>query len=133
MQPCLDDFHTTFDDYAEMQVYHARQARESKWARKTVSGLHIEPLDEASPLYTDGKAFAPNVSQVAVNDTAKNLGLALLTENGYLPIRNTAYKSNPYSTGRRSEALRFRSCKSPSSPESSTNAFHCTNRKRCCW
>ena len=93
MQPCLDDFHTTFDDYAEMQVYHARQARESKWARKTVSGLHIEPLDEASPLYTDGKAFAPNVSQVAVNDTAKNLGLALLTENGYLPIRNTAYKS----------------------------------------
>ena len=67
MQPCLDDFHTTFDDYAEMQVYHARQARESKWARKTVSGLHIEPLDEASPLYTDGKAFAPNVSQVAVN------------------------------------------------------------------
>ena len=93
MQPCLDDFHTTFDDYAEMQVYHARQARESKWARKTVSGLHIEPLDEASPLYTDGKAFAPNVSQEAVNDTAKNLGLALLTENGYLPIRNTAYKS----------------------------------------
>ena len=76
-----------------MQVYHARQARESKWARKTVSGLHIEPLDEASPLYTDGKAFAPNVSQEAVNDTAKNLGLALLTENGYLPIRNTAYKS----------------------------------------
>lgn len=40
MQPCLDDFRTTFDDYAEMQTYHARQTRESKWARKTVSSLH---------------------------------------------------------------------------------------------
>ena len=120
MQPCLDDFNTTFDDYAAMQTYHARQTRESRWARRTVSGLHIEPLDEASPLYTDDKAFAPDVSQVAVSDTARNLGLALLTEDGYLPIR-------------RLEALRFRSCKSPSSPESSTNAFHCTNRKRCCW
>ena len=93
MQPCLDDFYTTFDDYAQMHGYHARQTRESKWTRKTVSGLHIEPLDEASPLYTDGKAFAPEVSQMAVADTAKNLGLALRTEDGYLPIRNTAYKS----------------------------------------
>lgn len=93
MQPCLDDFNTTFDDYAAMQTYHARQTRESRWARRTVSGLHIEPLDEASPLYTDDKAFAPDVSQVAVSDTARNLGLALLTEDGYLPIRNTAYKS----------------------------------------
>ena len=93
MQPCLDDFYTTFDNYAQMHGYHARQTRESKWTRKTVSGLHIEPLDEASPLYTDGKAFAPEVSQMAVADTAKNLGLALRTEDGYLPIRNTAYKS----------------------------------------
>lgn len=93
MQTCLDDFYTTFDDYAQMHGYHARQTRESKWTRKTVSGLHIEPLDEASPLYTDGKAFAPEVSQTAVADTAKNLGLALRTEDGYLPIRNTAYKS----------------------------------------
>lgn len=93
MQTCLDDFYTTFDDYAQMHGYHARQTRESKWTRKTVSGLHIEPLDEASPLYTDGKAFAPEVSQMAVADTAKNLGLALRTEDGYLPIRNTAYKS----------------------------------------
>lgn len=93
MQPCLDDFYTTFDDYAQMHGYHARQTRESKWTRNTVSGLHIEPLDEASPLYTDGKAFAPEVSQMAVADTAKNLGLALRTEDGYLPIRNTAYKS----------------------------------------
>lgn len=93
MQPCLDDFYTTFDDYAQMHGYHARQPRESKWTRNTVSGLHIEPLDEASPLYTDGKAFAPEVSQMAVADTAKNLGLALRTEDGYLPIRNTAYKS----------------------------------------
>lgn len=23
MQPCLDDFNTTFDDYGEMQVYPA--------------------------------------------------------------------------------------------------------------
>ena len=76
-----------------MHGYHARQTRESKWTRNTVSGLHIEPLDEASPLYTDGKAFAPEVSQMAVADTAKNLGLALRTEDGYLPIRNTAYKS----------------------------------------
>ena len=68
MQPCLDDFNTTFDDYAAMQTYHARQTRESRWARRTVSGLHIEPLDEASPLYTDDKAFAPDVSQVAVSD-----------------------------------------------------------------
>lgn len=131
MQPCLDDFHTTFDDYAEMQVYHARQARESKWARKTVSGLHIEPLDEASPLYTDGKAFAPNVSQVAVNDTAKNLGLALLTENGYLPIRNTAYKS--LLDRAKSAARRCRSCKSQSSPVFSTNVWRCTNPRRCYW
>ena len=93
MQPCLDDFHTTFNEYAAMQAYHARQTHESMWTRKAVSGLHIEPLDEASPLYTGGKAFAPGVSQAAVTDTARNLGLAVLTGDGYLPIRNTAYKS----------------------------------------
>ena len=98
MQPCLDDFNTTFDDYGEMQVYHARQTRESKWERKTVSGLHIEPLDEASPLYTDDKAFAPDVSQVAVSDTAKNLGLALLTEDG-LKVVYDPEELGPYAAG----------------------------------
>ena len=29
MQPCLDDFYTTFDDYAQMHGYHARQTGES--------------------------------------------------------------------------------------------------------
>lgn len=93
MQSCMDAYNTSFQDFPAMLLYHERQARESHWKRKPVSSLKIAPLDETSPLFHDGKAFAPDVSQAAVDDTAKNLGLALLTEDGYLPIRNTAYKS----------------------------------------
>lgn len=93
MQPCLDNYCTSFQDYPAMLDYHTRQAQESRWERKTVSSLHIAPLEEGSPFIGDPSAFAPDVTQDAVEDTARNLGLALVTDDGLLPIRTTAYKS----------------------------------------
>ena len=90
---CLDSYSTTFSDRQAMQNYHEDLTRESQWQHCKVNELHMEPLDEASPLYSSLGAFAAGTSADAVEDTAKNLGLAILVNGGLYPVRTTAYKS----------------------------------------
>ena len=90
---CLDSYSTTFSDRQAMQSYHEGLAKESRWQHCKVNELHVEPLDEASPLYFAPEAFASGISTDAVEDTAKNLGLAILVNGGLYPVRTTAYKS----------------------------------------
>lgn len=93
MQNCLDNYHTTFDSYRVMQNYHEEQAKKSQWYRCKVNDLQVEPLTESSSLYGNLSEFAPGTSMEAVEDTAVNLGLAILVDGHYYPIRTTAYKS----------------------------------------
>ena len=90
---CLDSYSTTFSDRQAMQSYHEGLTKESQWQHCKVNELHVEPLDEASPLYSSLGAFAAGTSADAVEDTAKNLGLAILVNGGLYPVRTTAYKS----------------------------------------
>ena len=90
---CLDSYSTTFSDRQAMQSYHEGLTKESQWQHCKVNELHMEPLDEASPLYSSLGAFAAGTSSDAVEDTAKNLGLAILVNGGLYPVRTTAYKS----------------------------------------
>ena len=90
---CLDSYNTTFGDRQSMLRYHQSLAKESQWQHCKVNELHVEPLDKASPLYSSPGAFAAGISEEAVADTAKNLGLALLVGGGLYPVRMTAYKS----------------------------------------
>ena len=90
---CLDSYSTTFSDRQAMQSYHEGLTKESQWQHCKVNELHMEPLDEASPLYASLGAFAAGTSADAVEDTAKNLGLAILVNGGLYPVRTTAYKS----------------------------------------
>ena len=90
---CLDSYSTTFSDRQAMQSYHEGLAKESRWQHCKVNELHVEPLDEVSPLYFTPEAFASGISTDAVEDTAKNLGLAILVNGGLYPVRTTAYKS----------------------------------------
>ena len=90
---CLDSYSTTFSDRQAMQSYHEGLTKESQWQHCKVNELHMEPLDEASPLYSSLGAFAAGTSADAVEDTAKNLGLAILVNGGLYPVRTTAYKS----------------------------------------
>ncbi len=90
---CLDSYSTTFSDRQAMQSYHEGLTKESRWQHCKVNELHMEPLDEASPLYSSLGAFAAGTSADAVEDTAKNLGLAILVNGGLYPVRTTAYKS----------------------------------------
>ena len=93
LQPCQDNYSTTFASYEGMRRYHEKETLESKWHRCRVNELHIEPLDKASPLYGTPSAFAAGISTASVEDTAENLGLALRVDGSYYPIRGTAYKS----------------------------------------
>ena len=93
LQPCQDDYSTTFASYEGMRRYHEKESLESKWHRCRVNELHIEPLDKASPLFGTPSAFAAGISAVSVKDTAENLGLALRVDGSYYPVRGTAYKS----------------------------------------
>lgn len=90
---CEDSYSTTFCSYEDMQKYHEDLTSESQWLRRKINELHIEPLDQKSPLYGKLFEFASNVSTEAVQDTARNLGLAMQIDNNYYPIRTTAYKS----------------------------------------
>jgi hypothetical protein len=76
-----------------MLDYHIRQAKDSLWERAEVNALRVVPLDEASAIYGDRTAFPKKVSEKAVADTAKNLGLAMLFDGLHIPLRDTAYKS----------------------------------------
>lgn len=93
MSTCQDKFFTTFPDFPAMLGYHENQTKESQWERCQVKSLHIEPLDKNAPLYTNHSNFAPGISREAVEDTAQNLGPAMKMDDGYYPIRDTAYKS----------------------------------------
>ena len=61
--------------------------------RCNVSSLCVKPLDKGSPLLSDMSAFAPFVTQEAIQDTAEQMGLALNSTAGLIPVRNTAGKS----------------------------------------
>ncbi len=93
MQPCYDNYSTTFKHLPAMLSYHETLERSSRWERCNVASLETEALDEGSRLMCSPSDFAPMVSQDAIADTARNLGLALKTPDGYVPIRTTAYKS----------------------------------------
>ena len=93
LQPCQDNYSTTFDSYERMRRYHEKESAESLWRRCKVNELHIDPLDKLSPLYETPSAFAAGVSRASIEDTAENLGLALQVEGAYYPVRSTAYKS----------------------------------------
>lgn len=90
---CEDSYSTTFCSFEDMQRYHEDLTSESQWIRCKINELHIEPLDRTSPLYGPPSSFAPGVSTEAIEDTVKNLGLAMLIGHDYYPIRTTAYKS----------------------------------------
>lgn len=93
LQPCQDDFSTTFSALNPMILYHDTQAKNSQWERIPVNELRVAPLDKDSPLYSDTSAFAGDVSKAAIEDTASNLGLAVKLNGAYYPVRSTAYKS----------------------------------------
>ena len=93
LQPCQDNYSTTFASYDGMRRYHEKESLESRWHRCRVNELHIEPLDKASPLYGTPSAFAAGISAESVEDTAENLGLAMRVDGSYYPVRSTAYKS----------------------------------------
>ena len=48
LQPCQDNYSTTFASYDGMRRYHEKESLESRWHRCRVNELHIEPLDKAS-------------------------------------------------------------------------------------
>lgn len=93
LNPCLDDFHASFSNISDMMTYHQEQSKNSLWQRMEVNKMRVAPLDKSSPLYDDRSEFGAGVSSEAINDTVKNLGLALRYDGQYFPIRNTAYKS----------------------------------------
>lgn len=93
MQKCQDNYCTTFGSFEEIRDYHEEEARESLWQRCKVCDLKVEPLDRNSPLYGNPGAFAPGISNDAVEDTADNLGLAINVAGELYPVRMTAYKS----------------------------------------
>lgn len=93
MEQFLDSFNTKFGDYPSMLLFHEQQAKESRWMRCKISDLRVEPLDAASPLMGDPEVFASDVERGALEDTAKNLGLALRIGGELYPLRDTANKS----------------------------------------
>ena len=90
---CKDSYFTTFGSYEQMLDYHRNQSANSRWQRCKVSDLEVSPLDRGSSLVGKLGLFAPGISQEAVEDTADNLGLAMMVDHQYYPIRGTAYKS----------------------------------------
>ncbi len=93
MQPCQDGYATTFATYPAMIQYHESMEQGSVWKKCKVRDLHVEPLSQASPLRKNPKEFATDVSETAIDDTAKNLGLALRVDGLLYPVRSTAYKT----------------------------------------
>lgn len=90
---CKDSYYTTFGSYEQMLDYHRNQSANSRWQRCKVNDLEVSPLDKSSSLVGKLGLFAPGTSQEAVDDTVNNLGLAMMVDHQYYPIRGTAYKS----------------------------------------
>ncbi len=93
MQPCQDNFATTFTSYPDMIQYHESMERDSVWKKCKVRDLCVEPLSQTSLLRKTPDEFATNVSEAAIDDTAENLGLALRVDGLLYPVRGTAYKT----------------------------------------
>ena len=93
MQKCQDSYYANFTSYLSMLAYHKDQTKNSQWKKSQVRNLGVEPLDSSSPLFSDLSAFAAGTSQDAVQDTARNLGLAMRVDGELYPVRMTAYKS----------------------------------------
>jgi len=91
--PYLDEWATPFNAFPDMMNYHAELTRESQWRRMQVNSLYVSPLDENSYLYGDKSRFGVQVSQDAIEDTAKHLALAMKVDGAYFPLRETAWKS----------------------------------------
>ena len=90
---CQDDYNEIFHSYQSLLNHHLKQDRESRWIRCGIQTLKLKPLVTASPLLTNPAAFAGGVSVDAIDDTVKNLGLAMRVERDLYPVRSTAYKS----------------------------------------
>lgn len=93
MQRCEDNYYVTFSSYLGLLDFHQEQAKGSQWTRCQVNSLGVEPLDKDSPLYGSLGDFAVGTTNEAVEDTAKNLGLAIRVNGELYPVRMTAYKS----------------------------------------
>ena len=93
LHPCQDSYYTLFNSYPAVLDYHEEQAKNSRWIRCKVNDLEVEPLGKASPLVGNLSAVAVGTSQEAVDDTVKNLGLAMRIKGDLYPLRTTAYKS----------------------------------------
>lgn len=93
LKECQDNFYVTFDTYLAMLDCHQEQVKNSQWKRCSVRSLRVHPLDEESELYENISAFAPGVSDEAIDDTVLGLGLAIQVDGQIYPVRDTAYKS----------------------------------------
>ena len=82
MSNCQDNYSATFRNYPSLLLHEEEQATRSQWERRRVKDLWVEPLDKKAPLYSDLSSFARGVSRDAVEDTAKNLGLAMRMAEG---------------------------------------------------
>jgi hypothetical protein len=76
-----------------MLDYHQHLTAESQWQRKQINYLRVVPLEETPPLFGTPLPFDNCVSADAVEDTAKNLGLAIQLDGSCYPLRDTAWKS----------------------------------------
>lgn len=93
LQPCLDSYHSNFSDFSKMVGYHEHLTAESRWEPIDVKSIRVVPCDKDSKLFSDHSLFEPGISKQAVEDTAKNLGLAIKLGGKHIPVRSTAYKS----------------------------------------
>lgn len=93
LKACCDNYYAQFSDFPAMLSYHEQVRLNSRWERTEVRKLKVAALDKTSPLYENTGSFDPSVSRDAVEDTAKNLKLAIKFQGKYFPLRDTAYKS----------------------------------------
>ena len=89
---CMDSFTTNFGSFPMMLGYHQELTKNSEWVQCPVTELSVEPLDRASEGIWNIDLFADGTSELAVEDTVANLGLALRVNGGLRPVRETAYK-----------------------------------------
>lgn len=90
---CEDDYYTFFKSVEDMQNYHEKLSVNSQWLTCKIFDLHVEAMESASGSGPKHLVFAPGVSAEAVEDTIKNLRLAMRVDSELYPIRVTAYKS----------------------------------------
>lgn len=86
MLQCQDSFFTTFNSFNEMMDYHVEQSRNSVWKQVPIHTLHVKPIGLG-----DASFFASDVTSEAIEDTKKHLGLAILINLVYYPVRDTAF------------------------------------------